>query len=414
MKSKNILISAFFSSFGSMMYFVVVAWILYELTSDAMYTGWMVGLGFLPGVFMNLVFGIWVDRANRKTLTIIANLVVTLAVFVLYVAILVNSLYPGIIFVVHMIVQTFSSLFRTAQQAFVSEIFDKKEIPRIFSHLGSATAVGGLIGTSVGGVALTVTSYLNVILIVCVSFIITMFSLMSIKYEVPSPRRNKVENTIFKDIFSGFTYINRQPIMYSLLTMMFMGQLIIHNTTGMLSVYTSSYLNGSVTVYGLLESATSVGAIVAGLTATYYLSKSKQFVSIGAFLVTWIGLIGMTFTHNKLLAFISIFLISIGTTWVRVLLQSVQQIATDPDYYGRMSAIRQTVNQTSVVIASPILGTVAEWKGVQYSYGVLLIPLTIIILYSLIFSKNKYFIHIIRSVVPEAKKNPKQQERVLS
>ena len=56
------------SEFGRAMYFVTVTWVLYGITGDAVYTGVLVGLGFLPGVFLNLFFGVLVDRFDRKHL----------------------------------------------------------------------------------------------------------------------------------------------------------------------------------------------------------------------------------------------------------------------------------------------------------------------------------------------------------
>ncbi|PLS15428.1 hypothetical protein CVD28_22655 [Bacillus sp. M6-12] len=409
MKESKIFIAAFLSSLGSSMYFVIVAWMLYEMTSDAKYTGLMVGLGFLPGIFMNMIFGIWVDRANRKRLSIIANTVITVSMAILTVSLYLDIMKPWLIITVHMSVQTFSSLFRTAQQAFITEVFDKKHIPRIFSHNGSAVAIGGLLGTSLGGFAISYISASNVIFSITATYVIVGLFLSSIKYDSQFTIKEKGIVSLAHDLLDSFRYIHRNPIMYGLLGIMFVGQLVVHTTAGMLSVYTSSHLNGSSTLYGILESAASIGAIIAGLTATLYLAKSKYMVAAGALSLTAIGILGMALTKNTYLAFSFIMLIGIGTTWVRVLMQSIQQVATEPEFYGRMAATRQTINQASVAIGAPLLGFIADHSGIQMAYIALLVPVGILLFFSQLLSRNRKFQLLMNSIIP-IKESPKPTE----
>ena len=166
----------------------------------------------------------------------------------------------------------------------------------------------------------------------------------------------------------------------------------------MLSVYTSSYLQGTSTLYGILESSTSIGAIIAGVSATWYMYKSKTFLSSGALLIVGVGLTMMAVTRSSIASFIAIFLIGLGTTWLRVLMQSVQQMATEPAYYGRMAACRQMVNQGAVAIGGPILGVISQTYGVNYSYAALLIPVVGSLVFSLRFARHERFKSIVHSI----------------
>ncbi|CDQ21590.1 hypothetical protein [Halobacillus karajensis] len=59
---------------GRAMYFVLITWFLYQWTHDPLYTGLFVSFGFIPGLFSNLIFGVLVDRSNRKRLAGIAGI----------------------------------------------------------------------------------------------------------------------------------------------------------------------------------------------------------------------------------------------------------------------------------------------------------------------------------------------------
>ncbi|MGE5701282.1 MAG: MFS transporter, partial [Clostridia bacterium] len=181
------------------------------------------------------------------------------------------------------------------------------------------------------------------------------------------------------------------------------GQLVIHTSAGMLSVYTSSHLGGTSFLYGLLESAASIGAIAAGFSATRFLGLARQHIATGSIFVAAAGLLLLAVSRHGAAAFLAILLIGAGTTWLRVLMQSVQQVATDPAYYGRMAAYRQMVNQSSVAIGGPILGLIAERFGAHMSYAALLIPVGITLLISIGFARDGRFLALIHSILPQQK-----------
>lgn len=405
-KYRYILVSSLFSSLGSSMYFIAVAWIMYELTSDATYTGILVGLGFVPGVFLNMYFGVLVDRLNRKSLTVLSLSIVTISMVLLLFAMMFHFVLPWILIAVHMSVQTFSSLFRTAQQAFITEIYPKKEIPRVYSGAGSSVSVGGLIGTSLGGVVLSIASSEVVMLIVSLSFVLSLLYSLAIEpnqtVQMPSKQREEgTRKSIWFDLIHTFHYMNDNRILYAMLSIMFIGQLVVHTSAAMLSVYTSAYLEGTSKLYGILESAASIGAIVAGLSATWYLYKSKTYVASASLVITGIGLTILSCTKDSLMAFLAIFLIGAGTTWLRVLMQSIQQVATESAFYGRMAACRQMVNQGAVGIGSPVLGFIAESYGVQFSYAALLIPVLVSLFFTVYFAKTNQFRGLVHSLVSD-------------
>jgi MFS transporter, DHA3 family, macrolide efflux protein len=396
----KLVIGSFLSAFGSSMYFVAVAWILTEMTNDVGYTGLMVGLGFVPGVVLNPLFGVWVDRANRKRLAVQAQSAVTLTMVLLLAVMLAGSLHPWMILVVHMLVQTFASLYRTAQQAYITEVYEKTDIPRMYSDTGSAVSTGQLLGASLGGLAVSALSNAAVLSVVAVVFLLSVFTMTTLKRAVLAPAVTSKEPTsVVQDLVDSWFYLKRNPLMYSLFSLMFVGQLVIHTSMGLLPAYTSAYLGGTSRLYGFLESATSVGAILAGITATWFLLQSRRNVSTMALLAVAAGLALMAFSHNVVFAFVAIFMVGVGTTWLRTLMQSVQQVSTEPAYYGRMAAYRQMINQTSVAIGGPILGWIAGRVGVQYSYAALMVPIAICLLLSLRVARKQSFVAAVQSMI---------------
>ena len=120
-----ILVAYFLSEFGRAMYLIVIGWLLYELTKDPLYTGFLVSIGFLPGLILNLVIGVIVDRFNRKKLAVSASLISALDMILILFAIFTGTVKPWMIMGVHMLLQVMGSLFRLSMQAFVADAFEK-------------------------------------------------------------------------------------------------------------------------------------------------------------------------------------------------------------------------------------------------------------------------------------------------
>lgn len=390
-KLKFILSAFFLAEFGRTMYFVVVTWILYSMTNDPMYTGLLVGMGFVPGLVFNLIFGVLVDRFNRKRLTLIAILINTLAVSVLLISLATNSLHVWIIIGVHMVLQLMGSLFRPSIQAFIAEVFEKKKLPKIFSQTGSIAIVGSLLGASTGGIITGLASEFISIIIVVLSYSLAFISLLLIKVNNQVKIIPTTKGSIISDLIGGFIYLKNNRYLLGLFGTMFVGQLTFHTSLGFLSVYTKAFLNHSTTVYGFLDSSLSIGGVIAGILGTWWWNKSANYISTRSLLIVGVGLLLLGTTAFLPVVFFGVFLIGLGTTWVRVLLQSVQQIATDKQYHGRMASYRMLCNQGSVVISAPLLGWVAASLGANSVYLALMVPVGLAAILTLKQAQQSYF-----------------------
>lgn len=385
----------FFAELGRAMYFIIITWLLYSMTEDAFYTGLLVGLGFVPALILNLLFGVIVDRLDRKFLSVVANLVNTIAIASVLLATIFDFLTPWMIIGVQMIIQLMGSLFRPSIQAFIADIFKEEDLPKVFSQSGSAAIIGGLLGASSGGVIIGLTSESLSMVFVVLCFLLATLSLFLIKKgSEKKNHRSSTANTLIDDLMEGFKYLKINKFLFSLFGIMFVGQLVFHTSVGFLSVYTKEYLSQTVTVYGFLETTLSMGGLTAGILGTWWWNKNTNYLSFRSLLIILFGLILVGFSPILPIAFIGLFLIGLGTTWIRVLLQSVQQIATEKPYHGRMASYRMIFNQGSVVVSAPLFGWIASNYGVNGIYLTLLIPVGLVAVLSLKQAKHKQFIKI--------------------
>ncbi|GGF34078.1 MFS transporter [Halobacillus andaensis] len=376
------------------MYFVLVTWFLFQWTENALYTGLFVSFGFIPGLFSNVIFGVLVDRYNRKTLASLAGVLSIIVLIMLWAAFLMDWINPWGVIVTHMVLQTAGSLFRPSLQAFVGEVFKPDDLPRIFSLSGSATISGSLAGAGLGGVFSSFLPISLALFIVIIFYQGASLMIYLLNYEPLFERKDTKHSDFFKEIQSGFKYLHAHRMLYGLFVMMMLGQLTFHTTLGFLSVYTRDYLQKSALVYGSLDVTFSIGGIAAGILGAWWWRRMQNHIAIYALLTMAVGLGMLGFFQNIGVAFTGILLIGAGTSIVRALLQSVQQIATDREFHGRMASFRMLCNQTSVVITGPLFGWIANENGANFVFLLLLIPVAFGLIWSWFQSKHPRFIEI--------------------
>jgi MFS transporter, DHA3 family, macrolide efflux protein len=389
---QKMLLSFFFSEFSFTIYFVTITWILYEQSSNALLTGMLVSMGFLPGLLLNLFFGVFVDRYNRKYLAITSHAISIFSMTLLFANNLLADLSIPLLISAHMLIQVAGSLLRPATQALLAELFKEEELPKVFSKTSSFTILGGIIGASIGGLLLATLGSTFTLTIVIIGYIIALTSLLVIPYRrVTSNKDTQKNSSILKELKSGFHYLTNNKFLLLLFVLMFNGQLVFHNTLGFLSVYTLEYLEQTATVYGFLDVSFSFGGVIAGLLGSWWWTYGKNKFPIYSLFIILLGLGTLGFSHYVFIAFIGVFLIGVGTTWIRTLLQAVQQMATDKNYHGRMASYRMVCNQSVVVLSGPLLGWIAQQFGSNMVYVSLMVPVTLCIVFGVFLSKHRTF-----------------------
>lgn len=278
--TRRLMCGYFLYELGRAMYFVLITWFLYQWTEDALYTGLFVSFGFIPGLFSNIIFGVLVDRSNRKRLAGIAGVSSIFCLLLLTGAFLIGLVNPWVMIGTHMILQTAGSLFRPSLQALMAELFPKEDLPRIFSWSGSSTVAGSLAGAAAGGLLAGVLGIEMSLVVVLLSYIGAVITVHRIQY-TPLPRKGeKGSDSFIKEIKEGFVYVHHHSMLYGLFVMLMLGQLTFHTTLGFMSVYTSAHLQQSSLVYGLLDSTFSVGGIIAGLLGTWWWAKCQNRIAV--------------------------------------------------------------------------------------------------------------------------------------
>ena len=363
---KRIIFIQFSLDFISGAFLVLSSWTVFASTGSAMLTGLYVSLGFLPSLISNIYIGAIVDRWDAKKMMQIALGVMLLAI----VCIAISFLYEVIVilFIAQMLVQLAGSIFRPSVQVYMTHLYEREKLAYIFTKSASLSILGGVVGTFIASqfLAFSVFYVLGLMLIFIVITIIFSALLPQSAY-----KRMANKSTIHQDIIEGFHYAKSNQLFVKLFILLGSGQVITHCTIGFLAAFTYETFTNNAAIYGYLQISLTVGGIVLGFLSRKILAKCEQLFSNFSFLILFATLILCAISTHIIIIGASLFVVGLLTTWIRSHYQAVQQMNTDRQFNGKMASFRMIINQSSVVVISPLLGVVGSTLGINSIYTLL-------------------------------------------
>ncbi len=363
---KRLLFIQFSLDFISGAFLVLSSWTVFASTGSALLTGLYVSLGFLPSLISNIYIVAIVDRWDAKKMLQISYGVMLLAI----VCIGFSFFYEVIVllFVGQMLVQLAGSIFRPSVQVYMTHLYEPEKLTYIFTKSASLTILGGVVGTFIASQFLSFSAF-YVLVLMLLFIVITI--IISMKLPQSAPKHIAKKSTIHQDIIEGFHYAKSKRLFVKLFILLGSGQVITHCTIGFLAAFTYETFTNNAAIYGYLQISLTVGGVLLGFLTKKLLAKCEQYFAKGAFLVLCISLFLCAISTHIIVIGASIFVVGLLTTWIRSHYQAIQQINTDRQFNGKMASFRMIINQSSVVIISPVLGVVGSTFGINSIYALL-------------------------------------------
>ena len=365
---KRIIFIQFSLDFISGAFLVLSSWTVFASTGSAMLTGLYVSLGFLPSLISNIYIGAIVDRWDAKKMMQIALGVMLFAI----VCIGVSFLYEVIVllFLAQMLVQLAGSIFRPSVQVYMTHLFEREKLTYIFTKSASLSILGGVVGTFIASQFLAFSAFYVLGLMLLFIVITIIFSAL---LPQSAPKRMAIKNTIHQDIYEGFHYAKSNQLFVKLFILLGSGQVITHCTIGFLAAFTYETFTNNAAIYGYLQISLTVGGIILGFLTKQLLARCEQLFAKFSFIILFASLTLCSVNSNIIVIGASLFVIGLLTTWIRSHYQAVQQMNTDRQFNGKMTSFRMIINQSSVVVISPVLGVVGSTFGINSIYALLAI-----------------------------------------
>jgi MFS family permease len=348
---------------GTWMTRIATSWLVYRLTGSSLLLGTISFAGQIPTFLLAPLAGVLVDRSNRRhvliwtqTLAMVQSLLLAalaLSHRINIAEILVLSVFQGLI----------NAFDMPGRQSFmVQMVEDRNDLSNAIAINSSMVNVARLVGPSLAGVVIAVSSEGWCFLIDGISYIAVIVSLLMMHVPVAALRR--ATTSMFEQMREGWTYVSGfTPIrtillLFALISLMGMPFMVL------MPVFAGRVLHGGAHTLGFLMGAAGAGALISAFSLVMRRSVRglTKMIPIAA-LVFGGGLVLFGFSRWVWLSLFLMLFVGFGMLQGMTASNTIIQTLVPEDKRGRVMSYYTAAFMGMAPFGSLLAGALAHWIG---------------------------------------------------
>ena len=346
--------------------FSIIWWITVETGSAIALTIASV-VGLLPQAIIGLFAGVWIDRYNRKTVMIIADLVVALSSLILGIAFFFGT--PSIIFVyIILFMRALGDTFhKPALQAAIPQLVPKDQLTKAGGLGQMVNSICMMAGPMLGALLMSITTLQVVMLVDIVGAALAVSMLLSVK--VPDIVKEKIENaTVIQDMKQGFKAIRNNKILIRISIPVLLATIIFVPLGTLFPLMVKEYFAGTAWHNGIVQTLFSIGMLVGSLIVGVTGGFKKRFftISFGVFTLGVCGvIIGILPNYMFWMFCVVVFIMGMTGMLSNIPYIAYIQSSIKEEHLGKVLSLVTAVMSFAAPIGMFVAGPMAEAIGVN-------------------------------------------------
>jgi MFS family permease len=335
------IVSLFAMVVGSQLQAVVVGWQVYGITHDPLSLG-LIGLAeALPFIAIALPAGYLADRRNRRTISVLALLVLALC----SVALLVLSATPGLLArmgVAPVYVTIFASgiarsILQPARQAMSAEIIPREMYQNAIAWRSSTWQTASVIGPAIGGLMYGFAGPVAAYGATALLMLVALGGFLRVAY-TPQPRVVG-DASMSAELMTGLRFVWREHAILGALSLDLFS-VFLGGAEALLPVFASEILKVGPQGLGLLRAAPAAGAVGMGI----FLAHRRPFEQAGRTMLVAVGvfalaIIGFGLSRSFWLSLVLLALSGMADNVSVVIRSTLIQVLTPREMLGRVASV---------------------------------------------------------------------------
>jgi MFS family permease len=348
------------SLIGTWMTRVATGWLVYRLTGSALLLGTVSFAGQIPTFLVAPFAGVWVDRLDKRQVLVwtqalsmfqsLALAALTLSGHITIPLLLVMSVMQGCI----------NAFDMPGRQSFmIMMVDDKRDLQNAIAINSSMVNVARLIGPSLAGMLIAVSSEGWCFLVDGISYIAVIISLLMMRIHAPVVQSQAT--SMFAELKAGWTYVSEFLPIRTILLLFALVSLMGMPFVVLMPIFAKVVLHGGAHTLGFLMAAMGMGALVSALSlaARRNVRGLVRMIPIAA-AVFGLGLIGFGLSHWFWLSMVMVFIAGMGMMQGMAASNTVIQTIVTDDKRGRVMSYYTMAFMGMAPFGSLLAGTMAH------------------------------------------------------
>jgi MFS family permease len=354
------------SLIGTWVETVAQALLVLRLTHSGIVLGLTTAARYAPILLLSPYAGLLVDRYAKRHVLLVTQAGLGLVSAALGAAVLTGEIRLWQVVVLALLFGIFSAADNPARQAFVQEVVGHDQVRNAVTLNSTMVNVARVIGPTIAAVLVSTVGIGWCFVVNAASFGFVIVSLLSLDtrrlHPVPPVPRGHGQ------LRAGLRYAAGVPAIIRPLLMMALVGTFTFEFEVSLPLLAETTFHGESTTYSWLIGALGAGAVAGGLYAARWartgvarLVRASLGYAIAVALVAAAPTLATAIAACVLVGVASIMFLTTGNATI--------QLASDPEYRGRVTALWSMALVGSTAIGSPIIGALSDITSPRYALG---------------------------------------------
>jgi MFS family permease len=355
------------SLIGTWMTRIATSWLVYRLTGSALLLGTVSFAGQIPTFLIAPFAGVWVDRLDRRQVLVwtqALSMVQSLALAGLTLSHRITIPWVLALSVMQGLVNAFDM---PGRQAFmVQMVEDRRDLSNAIAINSSMVNMARLVGPSLAGMLIAVSSEGWCFLIDGISYIAVILSLLAMRLKAGESRR-KVSST-WTELKEGWTYVSEFLPVRTILLLFAVVSLMGMPFVVLMPIFAAQVLHGGPHTLGFLMGAMGVGALISALSlaARKSVLGLVRMIPIAA-AVFGLGLIGFGLSRVFWLSMVMVLFAGMGMMQGMAGSNTIIQTIVSEDKRGRVMSYYTIAFVGMAPFGSLLAGSMARAIGAPWT-----------------------------------------------
>ncbi|MFQ6030656.1 MAG: MFS transporter [Dehalococcoidia bacterium] len=325
-------------SMGQGMQFLIIGWLVLELTDSASQLGLMLIIYGIPNMTLVLFGGLFADRIDRRKLLLVSQAAVTGIIFSLAVLTVTDRVGMWHVYVAIFSLGVLQALNSPARMAIVADLVNPDDLMNAVA-LNSATMNSGrILGPALAGAIIEVVDIGSALYLNAGFYFLGTLTLLPIKGL--SQRGASGKSGMIGDLVAGLRYFWVTPVAFTVIGMGmafgFFGMPYIQ----LMPAFAKEVLGLGAAGAGLLLTATGVGSLVGNVgLASLGDTGHKNWILLWSLIVFGVGLICLAISPWLWLSWAILLLVGAGGSIVISVMITILQLTVPGDLQGRVLSL---------------------------------------------------------------------------
>nr|WP_279076116.1 MFS transporter [Hafnia alvei] len=351
---------------GSSIVQYAIIWYITLTTSSGLMITISTLCGFLPQLIISLFAGVWVDRYNRKYVSMISDAAITLVTLLLAVSFILGYKPLWLIFAV-LAVRSFGTGIQTPTvNAIIPQLVPKDRLIKINGINSTLSSLNMLIAPAASGVLYAYFSIEKIFFADVITATIGLVLMSMLKITKLTNDNLDGQSTI-KAIGEGFRYLRQNPFIRYLIMFLIVMMILISPAAFMTPLMVSRSFGPEAWRLAINEMAFSSGAIAGGILIAMwggFTNRLRTTLFAGGAYGFFMIALGCAPLFSIYLVFN--FLIGITMPCFNAPVTSLLQEKVIPEMHGRIFSLVQVANCCALPLGMVLFGPLADHFRIQH------------------------------------------------